>query len=164
MEIWKTINGYENYQVSSLGRIRTKYRTLKNLNKKGYSVICLCNNNVKKYFLIHRLVALHFIPNPENKPQVNHIDGNKLNNSIINLEWNTSKENINHSWENGLSKNNSNRIKKVIESKSIRVKNIVTNEVFNSIKDASIKSNYTEKSLGYQINKSKNNKSNFIKI
>lgn len=108
-EIWKDIKGYEGiYQVSNLGRVKslkrysnnnanTKDRLLKpSFNKKGYLRVVLCKNGIQYNKTIHRLVAEAFIPNPDNKPQVNHIDEDKTNNRISNLEWMTNKENRNH--------------------------------------------------------------------
>ncbi len=107
-EIWKDITGYEGrYQVSNFGRVK---RLLKNGNEKflsgkkdkdGYIEIILSANQRKKYFRLHRLVADAFIPNPENKPQINHKDRNKKNNSVANLEWVTCSENVVHSFETG---------------------------------------------------------------
>lgn len=71
---------------------------------QGYVYVCLFKNNRQKTFRVNRLVALMFIPNPENKPEVNHKDGNKLNNCVSNLEWNTTKENIEHAYRTGLNK------------------------------------------------------------
>ena len=107
MEEWKKIDDYENYEISNLGFIRSfNYGRIKILitdeQKNGYLRIGLWENNKKKKFLIHRLVATAFIPNPENKSQVNHIDGNKKNNRLENLEWNTSSENIIHAYKTGL--------------------------------------------------------------
>ena len=66
----------------------------------GYLVVKLCKNNIRSNKKIHRLVAQAFIPNPENKPQVNHIDEDKTNNMVSNLEWMTAKENTNHGTRN----------------------------------------------------------------
>lgn len=75
------------------------------LNSKGYLTVSIyCQGKLKGY-TIHRLVALTFIPNPDNKPQVNHKDGNKLNNHVSNLEWATNDENNKHSWDNNLRPN-----------------------------------------------------------
>ena len=107
-EIWKDIKGYECiYQVSNLGNVksldrlstngrRLKGKLLAKTNSKGYIKVTLTNKNKSDNRDIHRLVAQAFIPNPENKPQVNHIDEDKTNNTVDNLEWCTAKENINH--------------------------------------------------------------------
>ena len=100
IEIWKDVEGYEGlYQVSDLGRVKrvNTGRILKGRkNTDGYLRVNLYKNNVSYTKTIHRLVAEAFIPNTENKPQVNHIDENKTNNLASNLEWMTSKENNNH--------------------------------------------------------------------
>ena len=108
-EIWKDIEGYEGtYQISSLGNIKSLPRKtnnqfykgiyLKQTLYKGYLKVQLSNHSKSKWFLVHRLVAMAFIPNPQNKPQVNHIDGNKSNNKVSNLEWVTGSENQIHSY------------------------------------------------------------------
>lgn len=120
MEIWKDIYGYERlYQISNYGRVKSlpritnrksgrilsvRERVMANIiSADGYLRIKLCKNNIQKIMSIHRLVAIAFIANPKNKPQVNHIDGNKLNNKLENLEWVTAKENSQHAILNGLS-------------------------------------------------------------
>lgn len=105
-EIWKPIYGYENYQVSNTGLVKNN-SSWKVLNKNTigkYHGVTLCKSSQhRKMQLIHRLVAKAFIPNPDNKPQINHIDGNKLNNHVSNLEWCTASENSIHSYKLGLS-------------------------------------------------------------
>ena len=97
-EVWKPIENFENYSVSIFGRIRNDQtnKILKLNNKGGYLHVSLTNNKIKKTFKVHRLVALTFIENTENKKEVNHKDKNKHNNHISNLEWNTHKENSIH--------------------------------------------------------------------
>lgn len=104
METWNNIEGYEGlYQVSSWGRVKNSRsgRVLKaGKNNDGYLRVNLCKHgNVKQYY-IHRLVAKTFIPNPQNKPQVNHIDEDKENNRVENLEWCTVRANLNHGTYN----------------------------------------------------------------
>lgn len=111
-EIYKPIPEYETqYQVSNLGNVKSlakngkKDTILKQERNRSKSVfyrrVTLCKNGDIKRFQVHRLVALTFIPNPENKPQVNHIDNNTENNCIDNLEWCTGKENMEHSAKQG---------------------------------------------------------------
>lgn len=112
-EIWLDIIGYEGlYQVSSLGRVRsgprfgTKGGILKlKVDQKGYLSIKLSKNGIIKTFRVNRLVAVAFIINQKNKPQVNHKDGIKSNNEIDNLEWCTARENVYHR-DNILGKHN----------------------------------------------------------
>ena len=117
-EIWKDIVGYEGlYQVSNLGNFRSLDRETKNgkthyirkgkpvkkfLCKNGYEYVCLTKNCKGNHIKASRLVAIAFIPNTENKKTVNHINGNKLDNRVKNLEWNTYTENLNHAIKTGL--------------------------------------------------------------
>lgn len=112
-EIWKDIEGYEGlYHISNFGRVKSLSKIIKGRNSNrvikekirtiflsyGYLGLLLCNDNKQKKFLIHRLIAKAFIENPDKKHIVNHIDGNKLNNSIENLEWVNIRENCCHSY------------------------------------------------------------------
>ena len=105
-EVWRSIQGYEDfYEVSSFGRIR-RLSDSKIINpqttEKGYLRVGLFQGNKRKWHKVHRLVAQTFIPNPENKPQINHKDFNKKNNRICNLEWVTNQENARYSMDNML--------------------------------------------------------------
>ena len=93
MEIYKVINDFPNYEVSTYGNIRSKNCILKPIIKRGYVIVQLYYENKRKFYSVSRLVAQAFIPNPENKPKVDHKDRNKLNNNINNLRWVTSSEN-----------------------------------------------------------------------
>lgn len=123
MEVWKDVFGFEGlYLVSSRGQVMNldrmlpckngttricKSKIIKPCKRLGYLAVTLvARNSQRTQILIHRLVAAHFIPNPENKPQVNHKDGNKHNNFINNLEWATRSENMLHSYRLGLHKPN----------------------------------------------------------
>lgn len=98
-EIWKDVEGYEGrYQVSSFGRVRREGHIVKGcLAANGYLVLNLSMHGKGKTSTIHRIVAKAFIPNPENKAQVNHINGDKTDNRVENLEWVTKSENALHS-------------------------------------------------------------------
>lgn len=118
-EIWKDIKGYEGlYQVSNLGRIKSLYfinnrykskhhreKIMKQqINKHGYKTVRLSLNKKEKSYMVHRLVAEAFILNTKNKLEVNHIDGNKQNNRVDNLELCTRSENQLHAYQKGLQK------------------------------------------------------------
>ena len=119
MEIYKDIKGYKGlYQISSLGKVKSISRIIDNgFNKrlildrilkissdsKGYMYATLYNKS-RKHIKVHRLVAIAFIPNPENKPQINHKNGIKNDNNVFNLEWCTNSENQIHAYKIGLNK------------------------------------------------------------
>jgi hypothetical protein len=110
MENWKKIQGFENYSVSDLGRVRrdTPGRGTQpgrfivgGENNNGYKLVCLSKNGKNKTLFLHKLVADAFIPNPKNLPEVNHLNG-KDDNSAISLEWCTHSENMEHAFRTGL--------------------------------------------------------------
>ena len=101
VEIWKDISGYEGmYQVSNLGRVKSfkqgKERILKPGSCRGYLLVGLSKNGKMKTYTVHRLIAQAFIPNPNNLPELNHIDEDKTNNKLENLEWCNRKYNNNY--------------------------------------------------------------------
>jgi len=135
MEKWHVINDFPNYSISNLGNVmNNKTNKMMKLNvKSGYYHVGLINNKNRSIFKVHRLVALAFINNPENKPEVNHKNKNKLDNLIDNLEWTTHKENMQHKSIGLIYKSNKN--------KPILRLNKNNNEVieqYNSIEEAGI--------------------------
>lgn len=98
----KQIPGFPNYTICKNGIVKGKDIKSQTLGKNGYKYVTLYANNQSKKLYIHRLLAELYIPNPENKRTVNHIDGNKQNNCLTNLEWHTDSENIQHAYDNGL--------------------------------------------------------------
>ena len=106
-EIWKDVKNYEGlYQISNLGRVKSlisKNKILKpSKNKRGYMIVALSKNKIIKRYGVHQIVANNFIKNEYNKMQVNHIDGNKQNNCVENLEWCNCQENMLHAYKNKL--------------------------------------------------------------
>lgn len=130
MEIWKDVVGYEGYyQVSNLGNVKSVDRVIYSdklhigtkrelkgkllkpyINKHGYLALALTKNGNEKLMRVHRLVTEAFIDNPNNYDQVNHIDGDKTNNKVENLEWCNNQYNVIHAYENGLIKHYSRQI------------------------------------------------------
>ena len=117
LEQWKEIMEASNYEISNLGRVRNKTtkKILKGrLSKSGYLQVSVKLNETQKFSnrYIHRLVAIYWIENPENKREVNHIDGDKENNVIENLEWVTSSENQKHRHKLGNNKTSQRKVGK----------------------------------------------------
>lgn len=115
--MWKTITQFSNYEISTNGEVRNKTtkKILKGrLSKSGYLQVSIKNDNTGKFInqYIHRLVALHFLNNPENKCEVNHKDGVKINNQVDNLEWVTPSENQKHRHKIGIVKTSNRKVGK----------------------------------------------------
>ena len=131
----KPVTNYPNYTISSTGELKNKRGlSLKfKLGASGHYRVGLRNNTGKQYtYFVHRLVANEFLTNPNNLPQINHIDGNKHNNNILNLEWCTPSENCQHAWDNDLVLNPT-KPKKKVEQYSLNGEHIAT---YNSLNEA----------------------------
>lgn len=152
-EVWKDVIGFEGcYKVSNMGRVLSCERERKSKGESvsivrerlrvacddedGYPLLVLYNGDHTKTYHIHRLVAEHFIPNPDNLPQVNHIDGDKHNNSVTNLEWCTNLDNIRHSVAIGL-RNYAKIAEKGVEVHGVKCICLETEQVYPSIKTLS---------------------------
>lgn len=181
-EIWKDIEGYEGYyQVSNMGRVKSLDREVRVWNRFEYtnrrlkSKIIACRIDAHGYLSVHlhknkhckvveiqRLVANAFIPNPENKPQVNHIDGNKQNNCVSNLEWNTCSENMLHAYKNKLA--NARRGKDNSLSKQVIQYDKNMREIANygSAWEASRKTGYSQTSISDCCRKKQKNAHGYI--
>ena len=118
MEEFRKIEGYDNYEVSNLGNVKNiKRQTLltQSLDKDGYRKLALFQNKKYTHFRVHRLVALMWLPNPLNKPVIDHIDGNKQNNNVNNLRWATFQEN---QFNKNLNSNSTSGVKGITFRKS----------------------------------------------
>lgn len=137
------INNYPNYTVDKNGNIFSPDGKIKaaSRDKKGYLHVTLSNKGIKRTFLVHRLVAEHFINNPNGLPQVNHKDGNKLNNNVGNLEWVSASENITHSFEKNLScyKGENNGRAKLTSTDVIEIKRLINIKI--KLKDIALQFN-----------------------
>lgn len=147
MEKWKDVKDYEGlYEVSSYGNIRSlnyrktgKKKILKTqINKHGYEMVDLSKNGVRKTFQVHRLVAETFIPNPDGFNTVDHIDSNKTNNHLNNLQWMSNSDNVKKAWNDGLCFNIGKHNNRPARKKVI---NLTTKEVYDSITEAGAKNN-----------------------
>jgi len=147
-EIWENVVGYDGlFKVSSLGNIvklkdnNIDYYITKRISKHGYCIATFNFNNKTKQVLVHRIIAIAFVPNPENKPEVNHKNSIRDDNRIENLEWVTHKENCIHSYKYGLRRPEMKGINKYNEKKKIKVAsrdklmNII--KTYSSINEAS---------------------------
>jgi hypothetical protein len=163
LEVWVDIQNYENYyQISNFGRVKalsrklnfttrngksclrlTNERILKYKKIRGYNCVTLSKNDNPKNLRVCRLVAIHFIDNPYKKSQVNHIDGNKRNDNLSNLEWVTPKENMKHAYENNLLKiyRGGERVN------AIKVICTITNKIYDTIGHAAIENNISQSHL-----------------
>lgn len=166
-EEWKDVSGYEGfYKVSNLGNIKSIDRVIQrqtsemeiqgrqmsqHIGNRGYPMINLCINGKCKRHLVHRIIATAFITNTLNKEYVNHIDGNKKNNNVNNLEWSTPTENSIHAHEHGLanvgkgekhrsSKLTVDKVKYIRESsKTVRELSLMFNVSKQAIRDVKMK-------------------------
>lgn len=167
IEIWKTIIGYDGYQVSSFGRVKS-FRRNKKIGHiliecddgRGYSIIGLLRSKKKYTKRIHQLVANAFLPNIKNRKEINHLDGNKKNNRVSNLEWSTRLENLTHAIGAGLMKyksgENHHRSKLVLD--------LATGIYYGNGREAAEAKNINYMTLLHKLNGSKRNNTSMIYV
>jgi hypothetical protein len=175
---WKPITNYEGiYEISENGDVKRIAKTnnqygmghiLKHNIINGYAHVQLHKDSKVKIMRVHRLVSMAFIPNEQNKPHVNHIDGNKLNNHISNLEWCTRSENVSHALKTGLSnisitqkESIANTMRKRIGDKNPNSKKVIdlsTGIIYGSVVDAAKIFNIKAPTLTSRLNGANSNK------
>lgn len=141
MVIWKDVEGFEGlYRVSNEGVLMSTPRRCtkggvvkRNKMKNGYEKYILCKDGKVHTVRAHRLFAQHFIPNPDSKPFVNHIDGNKSNNSVENLEWVTRQENVEHAVRTGLFnvKGEKHPMVKLTDTEVLEIRDLYKHKIYN---------------------------------
>lgn len=157
IEMWYPLNNYQGYyEITESGKVRSlhkrnlHYIMEQRINRAGYYTVRLHRSHDKgSTQTVHRLLATTFIDNPENKCCVNHIDGNKLNNSLENLEWNTHSENCKHAYQLGLTN---------IQAKSKPVIDNCTGSVYKTIQEAADSMGVNRKTLTGYLNGNRRNK------
>ena len=168
----KQITNYPNYLITTDGRIFNlkKMKFLKKLlNNSGYYHTCLYNKNGGKFFLVHRIMAESYLPKDNIRNYVNHIDGDKTNNLLSNLEWCTHKENIQHAWENGLSKTSETQrqngrntihiaLKASNEAKRKKVIDLSNGKIYKCTNEAALELGYKKPTLANWLNGNRENK------
>ena len=159
MEIWKEIKNYEGlYEVSSYGNVRSlnykrtyQAKILKTrINRHGYEVVDLSKDGVRKTCQVHRLVAETFLSNPEEFDTVDHIDSNKTNNHLNNLQWMSRGDNARKAWDDGLCFNVGENLKycnKSTNRPTKKVINLTTKEIYDSITEAGKKNNINRRRI-----------------
>ncbi len=157
----KPIKDYEDYLIYEDGRVfstKTNKFISNYVNTRGYVVVELFKNSKKKMIFLHRLIALNYIPNPHNKPCVNHINADKTDYRICNLEWATHSENNQHAYDIGLHEYHKELSSKLF-SKSVI--NTETRTIYKSLKDASESTDIKYKTLSSMLNGQNPNKTKF---
>jgi hypothetical protein len=161
-ETWVTIEKFPKYEISNTGKVRAKnylkmgiVKELKQYNKKGYKSVTIPDNNNKlTQITVHRLVAIAFLSNENNKPQVNHKDRNRSNNNVFNLEWCDAFENMQHYEKN--------RTKPIHNQKVVL--NVETGIFYNSANEAAKTYGYKHNVIHQYLNGSQKNKTPFIYV
>lgn len=159
MESWKKISVSPKYEVNSDGNILNSVtgKQLKPVvQSNGYTHVTLCDENGHHQTSVHKIVATEFIPNPHGYSEINHIDGNKSNNRVDNLEWCDRRENMKHAYRTGLQKPNQSQIteslSKAVETLKRPIRDIETGECFSSIAECARSLNRTPGAVSAQLN------------
>ena len=165
--MWKDIKGYEGkYIISNCGKVKSiiSGRVLVQ-TKERYKRVTLCFNGKKTNKTVHRIVAEHFVENPDKKPQVNHIDGNAWNNRSSNLEWCTQSENMLHAYQIGLQKPSEYQKRRASEA------NLGESHHHSKIKDSDVleirklyESGYTQQKIADMFPISRGNVSDIVNL